>query len=172
MSHKVIDLLDLPPLPAITGARLPSKEQVLQNLLHHTKEGQNLKDAIAFAMHEVETFWQRTSLPTLTEINIRKRLTNLYDEHRKLLKEKKRETEGARMRREMWRGDLEEIFDIAAAKIMESKICRSAQNHLTHSSKFDDLIVADCLPRKCFEFFFGVWIIIIIIHHHLPRPVI
>ena len=121
-SRKKCNLLEKPPLPSILGARLPSKEQVLLHLLYHIEEGKALSKATTATMDEVKKIWERASLPTMTDANLRKKIKKLYAEYKKLIKEKNRETDGALLRRETWLGDLQDLFDIAAANIFDLKI--------------------------------------------------
>ena len=57
----------------------------------------------------------------MTEENIRASIQKLYKEYQSLNKEKSRNTETAIMKRQVWKGDLEELFDIARQNVMEMK---------------------------------------------------
>jgi hypothetical protein len=51
-----------------------------------------------------------------------KKIKKLHEEYKKLIKEKNREMDGALLRRKTWLGDLQDLFDIAAANIFNLKI--------------------------------------------------
>ena len=53
---------------------------------------------------------------------IRRNIRNLYNEYLSLKKEGKRETPAAVTKREVWKGDLQDVFDIASDKIAETNV--------------------------------------------------
>lgn len=53
---------------------------------------------------------------------IRRNIRNLYNEYVRLKKEAKRETLAAVTKREVWKGDLQDVFDIASGKIAETNV--------------------------------------------------
>ncbi|KAG0715570.1 Seipin [Chionoecetes opilio] len=62
-------LIDKAPIDEITGARLPSKEQVLLRYYHHHREmGKTASGSRKAVVEEVLPFWSRAGIPTTTVI--------------------------------------------------------------------------------------------------------
>ena len=65
---------------------------------------------------------QKANLLVKVEHVIRGNTRNLYNEYVSLNMEAKRETPAAVKRREVWKGDLQDVFDIASGKIAEVNV--------------------------------------------------
>lgn len=121
-SRRGIWLLEKVPCDNFLGARLPSKEQVLLVFLHHHKEQkETLSEAAKSTSIKLQEIWKKANIPVKTEVNIRAGIKNLYKEYQNMAKEKCRDTDKANMKRQIWKGDLEELFDIAIQDVMTRK---------------------------------------------------
>lgn len=121
-TRKGLWLIEKKPVSEFLGARLPSKEQVLLVFIHHHKELKNMLSVAAKSTSiKLQEVWQKANIPVMTEENIRARIQKLYKEYQVLAKEKSRRTETANMKRAIWKGDLDELFDIARQDVMTIK---------------------------------------------------
>jgi hypothetical protein len=119
---KGIWLLGKMPSGEFLGARLPSREHVLLVFIYHHKEMKETLSAAAKSTSiKLQQVWNKANIPVMTEENIRAGIQKLYKEYQNLGKEKSRNTETANMKRQVWKGDLEELFDIARQDVMRMK---------------------------------------------------
>ena len=131
-------LLDKAPEPDILGARLPSREQVLLFFAHlHQEQKKTVPVCVAETSLKLQTIWEKARLPTKTEANIRKNIKNLYDKYLTLKKEKNRSTAGAETKRTIWKGDLQDVFDIASADVFERKDVKEEDKNFLKSQRED-----------------------------------
>ncbi|KAG0711002.1 hypothetical protein GWK47_021646 [Chionoecetes opilio] len=100
-------LINKAPIDEITGARLPSKEQVLH---HHREMGKTASGSRKAVVEEVLPFWSRAGIPTTTVIHAGTKLSKLVKAYNDLKKNKNKDRPKHRMD-EIFKGDLQEIFD-------------------------------------------------------------
>jgi len=81
--------------------RLPSREDVLVVFLHHRSVGESGPPSLSR--------WSTWSI-----------ITSRTFKYVSFKKEAKRETPAAVTKREVWKGDLQDVFDIASSKIAEA----------------------------------------------------
>ncbi|KAG0710354.1 hypothetical protein GWK47_022985 [Chionoecetes opilio] len=82
-------LIDKAPIDEITGARLPSKEQVLLRYYHHHREMRKTASGSRKAVvEEVLPFWSRAGIPTTTVIHAGRKLSKLVKAYNDLKKNK------------------------------------------------------------------------------------
>lgn len=93
----------------ISGAKLPSKRQVLQVLFHHIRiENMNLNPSARLVAHEVLEYWKKARVPTITAENCVKKLKKLYDEWRDVQRNKRYQ-----QRADKFKDELDMLFDVA-----------------------------------------------------------
>ena len=110
-------LLDKSEKPEFLGSRLPSREDVLLVLLHHHQElRETLPEALKSVSLKLHEVWGKANIPVKAEFRIRHNIKSLYTEYTSLKKDHKRTTPTTVMKREIWKGDLQELFDIASGK--------------------------------------------------------
>ncbi|KAG0726492.1 hypothetical protein GWK47_004318 [Chionoecetes opilio] len=115
-------LLDKAPEPDILGARLPSREQVFLFFMyqHHVFK-KTVPDSVSATSEKLKAIWGKAKLTTKTDANIRKNVKNLFEEYQALKKDRNRITDGAELKRKIWKGDLEDLFDISSADVLERR---------------------------------------------------
>ncbi|KAG0724183.1 hypothetical protein GWK47_041150 [Chionoecetes opilio] len=75
--------------PTITGAKLPSRGDVLRRFFYaHKEEKKTVQQSAAEAAKEVLDFWTRARIPTIAETSVRRKITGLFDEWKILSKSK------------------------------------------------------------------------------------
>ncbi|KAG0713118.1 hypothetical protein GWK47_016870 [Chionoecetes opilio] len=76
-------------VPTITGAKLPSRGDVLRLFFYaHKEERKTVQQSAAEAAKEVLDFWTRARIPTIAETSVRRKITGLFDEWKILSKSK------------------------------------------------------------------------------------
>ncbi|KAG0710737.1 hypothetical protein GWK47_022207 [Chionoecetes opilio] len=76
-------------VPTITGAKLPSRGDVLRQFFYaHKEEKKTVQQSAAEAAKEVLDFWTRARIPTIAETSVRRKITGLFDEWKILSKSK------------------------------------------------------------------------------------
>ncbi|KAG0693144.1 hypothetical protein GWK47_014247 [Chionoecetes opilio] len=75
-------------VPTITGAKLPSRGDVLRRFFYAHKEEKTEQQSAAEAAKEVLDFWTRARIPTIAETSVRRKITGLFDEWKILSKSK------------------------------------------------------------------------------------
>ncbi|KAG0730173.1 hypothetical protein GWK47_028826 [Chionoecetes opilio] len=115
-------LLDKIPEPDTLGARLPSREQVFLFFMyqHHVLK-KTVPDSVSATSEKLKAIWGKAKLTTKTDANIRKNVKNLFEEYQALKKDRNRITDGAELKRKIWKGDLEDLFDISSAYVLERR---------------------------------------------------
>ncbi|KAG0726283.1 hypothetical protein GWK47_036923 [Chionoecetes opilio] len=115
-------LLDIAPEPDILGARLPSREQVFLFFMyqHHVFK-KTVPDSVSATSEKLKAIWGKAKLTTKTDANIRKNVKNLFEEYQALKKDRNRITDGAELKQKIWKGYLEDIFDISSADVLERR---------------------------------------------------
>lgn len=113
-------LLDKTPIEEITGARLPSKEQVLLRYYYlHRDMKKTISASAKDVIQEVMGFWERAQIPTTTFAHAQTKLKKLVESYDKLKKTKNMLSDRHRMQEDIFKRDLEDIFDIAHSTALE-----------------------------------------------------
>ncbi|KAG0720236.1 hypothetical protein GWK47_048928 [Chionoecetes opilio] len=115
-------LIDKAPIDEITGAQLPSKEQVLLRYYHHHREMGKTASGSRKAVVEVLLFWSRAEIPTTTVIHAGTKLSKLVKAYNDLKKNKNKDRPKHRMDEEIFKGDLQEIFDLAHSSLQRADV--------------------------------------------------
>jgi|SRR6218665_1419716 len=122
-SRNLLWLLEKSSNQGFLGTRLPSLEDVFLVFLHqHQEQRETLKEATKSTSLKLREVWEKANLPVKAEHVIRHNIRNLHNEYVSLKKEVKRETPAAVTKREVWKGDLQDVFDIASGKIAEVNV--------------------------------------------------
>lgn len=104
----------------ITGAKLPSKRQVLSVLFYNIRKvGLSVSESARLVIKEVETFWEKGRIPTSGLNHSSEKLIKLYNEWRDLQKNRTRIKELFRQREKDFEDELENLFDIAHQNAFE-----------------------------------------------------
>ena len=104
----------------ITSARLPSKGQVLRKFyFHHGIEKKTKSVAAKEVIEAVLLVWGRAGIPTSALRTAKEKLLSLVAKYESLQKHRKRASETARMKEEMFTGDLEDLFDVASSDALD-----------------------------------------------------
>lgn len=128
-SKNLLWLLEKSPNPGFLVTRLPSREDVLLVFHYYLQEVvMEAAKSTSLKLHEV---WEKENLPVKAEHVIRRNIRNLDNEYVSLKKEAKRETPASVTKREVWKGDLHYIFDIASGKIAETNVSEEDLAFLT-----------------------------------------
>ncbi|KAG0724873.1 hypothetical protein GWK47_039711 [Chionoecetes opilio] len=116
-------LIDKAPIDEITGARLPSKEQVLLCYYHHHREmGKTVSGSRKAVVEEVLPFWSSAGIQTTTVIHAGTKLSKLVKAYNDLKKNKNKDRPKHRMDEEIFKGDLQEIFDLAYSSLQRADV--------------------------------------------------
>ncbi|KAG0713788.1 hypothetical protein GWK47_015450 [Chionoecetes opilio] len=127
-------LIDKAPIDEITGARLPSKEQVLLRYYHHHREmGKTASGSRKAVVEEVLPFWSRAGIPTTTVIHAGTKLSKAYND---LKKNKNKDRPKHRMD-EIFKGDLQEIFDLAHSASLQRADVKDEDKEFLRSQRED-----------------------------------
>ncbi|KAG0728473.1 hypothetical protein GWK47_032385 [Chionoecetes opilio] len=66
-------------VPTITGAKLPSRGDVLRQFFYaHKEEKKTVQQSAAEAAKDVLDFWTRARIPTIAETSVRRKITGLF----------------------------------------------------------------------------------------------
>ncbi|CAH1102758.1 unnamed protein product [Psylliodes chrysocephalus] len=104
--------------------------------------------------------WRKASIPVKTEENIDAGIQKLYKEFQNLGKEKSRNTDKANMKRQIWKGNLVELFDNSRQNVMEitslseeDKAFLRAQreNRMSSSMTGVDKVFVSKIRTKCIK---------------------
>ena len=113
-SEQNLWLLDKAPIETITGARLPSKEQVLLRYYElHRELKQTVSVSVKGVIQEVMVFWERSGIPTTRCVHAQTKLKKLVESYERPKKTKNAVGDRYRMHEDVFKNDLEDIFDIA-----------------------------------------------------------
>lgn len=104
------------PKHQLTGCKLPSKGECLRVLFYHIRVGKlSVDESARLVVEECSMFWKKARIPVQEQHRAAKRLKDLYEEHRKLLQTKTRNTPHYVHMREEFEEGLKDLFDIAIA---------------------------------------------------------
>jgi len=108
------------PTEQLSTARLPSKGDVLRRLLfHHLEEHQEVKASVRATTVAVLEVWERARIPTQRIDAVERKLRKLYDEYLLLKKNRRTELESCRMKEDIFKGDLSDLFDLSSKNALE-----------------------------------------------------
>ncbi|KAG0719245.1 hypothetical protein GWK47_050879 [Chionoecetes opilio] len=131
-------LIDKAPIDEITGARLPSKEQVLLRYYHHHREmGKTASGSRKAVVEEVLPFWSRAGIPTTTVIHAGTKLSKLVKAYNDFKKNKNKDRPKHRMDEEIFKGDLQEIFDLAHSSSLQRADVKDEDKEFLRSQRED-----------------------------------
>ncbi|KAG0721537.1 hypothetical protein GWK47_046268 [Chionoecetes opilio] len=109
-----------PPECEITRARLLSKGQVLPKFyFHHGIEKETKPVAAKEVIEAVLLIWGRARIPTSALRTAKEKLLSLVAKYESLQIHRKRASETARMKEEMFKGDLEDLFDVTNSDALD-----------------------------------------------------
>ena len=112
------------PTANLCCSRLPSKGEVLSNFLfHHMEEKLPVNKSLKMTITAVIEYWNKARIPTQRADNAERKLKKLFNEYLKLKKARKIQKPSCRMNEDIFKGDLTELFDIAAASALETVTC-------------------------------------------------
>lgn len=113
----------------ITGAKLPSKRQILSVLFFNIRQVKlTVSESANLVIRECIIFWEKARIPTKAIPNCVKKLVDLYNYWRELQKNSSKARVIHKKREEIFRTELDNLFDIAHAdaldimKIEEDKV--------------------------------------------------
>ncbi|KAG0716602.1 hypothetical protein GWK47_009284 [Chionoecetes opilio] len=131
-------LINKAPIDEITGARLPSKEQVLLRYYHHHREmGKTASGSRKAVVEEVLPFWSRAGIPTTTVIHAGTKLSKMVKAYNDLKKNKNKDRPKHRMDEEIFKGDLQEIFDLAHSSSLQWADVKDEDKEFLRSQRED-----------------------------------
>ena len=103
----------------ITGSKLPSKRDCLSVLFYNMRLVKlNLHDSSRLVIDECSIFWKKARIPTHDNSDCIKKLKKLYEEWRKLDKNKTRTTELQKTHENKFEEQLDNLFDISHANAL------------------------------------------------------
>lgn len=116
----------------ITGAKLPSKRQVLQTFFYNMRfVNMNSKDAASLAIDATLIFWQQARIPTQYKARIADKLKKLYDNWKSIQKVVPSKRAGqTKKAEEKFVDSLDDLFDIASADAFETMRNEEHKNFL------------------------------------------
>ncbi|KAG0720192.1 hypothetical protein GWK47_048968 [Chionoecetes opilio] len=101
-------------VPTITGAKLPSRGDVLRRFFYaHKEEKKTVQQSAAEAAKEVLDFWTRARIPTIAETSVRRKITGLFDEWKILSKSKNNSGVTPAEKQKTFQESLPDLLDIA-----------------------------------------------------------
>jgi hypothetical protein len=104
------------PVEQLTGARLPSGRDVMQNFVHyHLSLKCTINDSAQQVYEQLLPFWLKSNLPTRRKDHVIKKLKDLYAEHAKLMKHKTRNNDKDLENQTQFSEKLDMLFDISHA---------------------------------------------------------
>jgi hypothetical protein len=93
---------------------LPTNGAVLRNFLfHHQEKGLKISDSAKAAVDTTLVIWQKARIPTQRVDSGVRKLSKLYDEYCTLKKNRLSPKEGYRVKEQLFKADLDELFDIS-----------------------------------------------------------
>ena len=106
--------------PALSGSKLPTSLMVLRVFLHkHKEEKLPIKQATSETLSDVMEYWEKARIPTKHKQDCHKKLEKLFDEWRKLKKNKGRRTKTQIDNEKDFLAKMNQLFDIAHADAMQ-----------------------------------------------------
>lgn len=104
----------------ITGSKLPSNGQVLAVLFYNIREvNLSVNESANLTIRECIIYWEKARIPTKSLPNCVKKLVALYQVWRELQKNAKKTQEVFEQRRQEFRSNLNNLFDIAHADALQ-----------------------------------------------------
>ncbi|KAG0715885.1 hypothetical protein GWK47_010896 [Chionoecetes opilio] len=101
-------------VPTITGAKLPSRGDVLRRFFYaHKEEKKTVQQSAAEAAKEVLDFWTRARILTIAETSVRRKITGLFDEWKILSKSKNNSGVTPGEKQKTFQESLPDLLDIA-----------------------------------------------------------
>ncbi|KAG0709989.1 hypothetical protein GWK47_023732 [Chionoecetes opilio] len=101
-------------VPTITGAKLPSRGDVLRRFFYaHKEEKKTVQQSAAEAAKEVLDFWTRARIPTIAETSVRRKITGIFDEWKILSKSKNNSGVTPAEKQKTFQESLPDLLDIA-----------------------------------------------------------
>ena len=98
---------------------------------------ETLSDAAKSTSTKLQEVWSKANIPVKMEENIRAGIQKLYKEYRNLGKEKSRNTDKANVKRQIWKGDLVELFDISWQNVMDMTSISQEDKEFLRSQRGD-----------------------------------
>ncbi|CAI6353318.1 unnamed protein product [Macrosiphum euphorbiae] len=103
----------------ITGSKLPFKRDCLSVLFYNMRlVNLNLHDSSRLVIDECSIFWKKARIPTHDNSDCIKKLKKLYEEWRKLDKNKTRTTELQKTHENKFEEQLDNLFDLSHANAL------------------------------------------------------
>ncbi|KAG0714648.1 hypothetical protein GWK47_013687 [Chionoecetes opilio] len=119
------------------GDRLPSKGQVLRKFYFHHRIEKKTKSVAAKEVIEAALLiWGRAGIPTSALRTAKEKLFSLVAKYESLQKHRKRASETARMKEEIFKWDLEDLFDVASSDALDRMTVEEDKAFL-HSQRKD-----------------------------------
>lgn len=104
----------------ITGAKLPSREQVLKVFFYNNRVvNMNPRDSARLAVREAAIFWEKAKIPMKQEHRCVDTLMDLYKRWENIRKSCNRRNEKQDEIEKCFKDELDELFDIAHGNAME-----------------------------------------------------
>lgn len=104
------------PSGTITGARLPSGLDVMQNFVYyHRKQKLTVADSAQHVYDQLMPFWLKSRLPVRHKPNIVLKIKDLYSQHVGLVKHRSRNNAKDQQNQKDYRDKLDSLFDISHA---------------------------------------------------------
>ncbi|KAG0723159.1 hypothetical protein GWK47_043175 [Chionoecetes opilio] len=101
-------------VPTITGAKLPSRGDILRRFFYaHKEEKKTVQQNAAEAAKEVLDFWTQARIPTIAETSVRRKITGLFDEWKILSKSKNNSGVTPAEKQKTFQESLPDLMDIA-----------------------------------------------------------
>lgn len=102
------------PQKQLVGSKLPSKGDCLKVLIYKLRFNKyTVKKSVDLVIRECLVFWQKAHIPFQNTDKSKKKLQQLYNDWKKLLKDKNRNSDIHQKRREEWKDSQNDLFDIA-----------------------------------------------------------
>ena len=104
----------------ILGAKLPSNEQVLSVFLyHHFDLNKQIKDSASIVTQQLQDYWDRARIPTQRKDKIKNKVIQIYEDWKILKSNRYRKTEKHIIREDVFKSNLNNLFDIARADALQ-----------------------------------------------------
>jgi hypothetical protein len=105
----------------LSSSRLATNGDVLRCLLfYHLEEHLTVKESIKRTIQQLTELWERAKIPTHRFDSGKRKLKKLYDGYLLLKKGSKTDRDSLRIRQQMFKDDLLDLFDYAAKNVMET----------------------------------------------------
>ena len=107
------------PISELSTARLPRALDVLRLFqFHHVTKGKTVQNSYKMTCDAVIAVWDRAAIPTQRIDSCIRKLSKLHDNYLALKKNRTRQRESDRIKEDIFKGDLEELFDVASKDAM------------------------------------------------------